>query len=84
MFCLLLSILFFPFVLPFIILRFVLKLLFAILMVPFVLLVVVGALMVAACAVIFAVSLPFLPLLAIALIIWALTRHSRAATVYPG
>jgi len=84
MFCLFFSLLFFPFILPVLILRFVLKLLFAVLMIPFVLMMVLFAVAMAFFGVLFAVSLPLLPFLAIAAVIWALTRHSRAATVYPG
>ena len=54
MFCLLFGILFFPFILPFLIIRFVFKLLFALLMVPFVLFVVAGALFMALAGVVLA------------------------------
>ena len=84
MFCLLFGILFFPIVLPFLILRFVIKILFAVLMVPFVLMIVTGALLMAFAGVMFALLTPLLPLAFVALVIWALTRHSRAATVIPG
>ncbi len=84
MLCLLFGILFFPIVLPFLILRFVLKLLFTIVMVPFVLLMVVGALFMAFAGVLLALFSPLLPLAFVALIIWAITRHSRAASVIPG
>jgi hypothetical protein len=84
MLCLLFGILFFPIVLPFLILRFVLKLLFAIVMVPFVLFVVAGALFIAFAGVLLALFSPLLPLAFVALIIWAITRHSRAASVIPG
>ena len=79
MFCLL----FFPFLLPFIILRFVFRLVFGLLMLPFVLLIVAGAILFAAFSVVAAVFLPMMPFVLIGLAIWALTRHSRAATVYP-
>ena len=79
MFCLL----FFPFLLPFIILRFVFRLVFGLLMLPFVLLIVAGAILFAAFSVVAAVFLPLMPFVLIGLAIWALTRHSRAATVYP-
>lgn len=82
MFCLLLSILFFPFVLPFLILRFVFKLIFGLLMLPFVLLMVLFAVAMAVFGVIFALAMPLVPFVLIALAIWALTRHSRAATAY--
>jgi len=84
MLCLLFGILFFPIVLPFLILRFVLKLLFTIVMVPFVLLVVMGALFLAFAGVLVALLSPLLPLAFLALVIWAITRHSRAASVIPG
>ncbi len=84
MLCLLFGILFFPIVLPFLILRFVLKLLFALVMVPFVLFVVAGALLMAFAGVMLALFTPLLPLAFVALIIWAITRHSRAASVIPG
>jgi hypothetical protein len=84
MLCLLFGILFFPIVLPFLILRFVLKLLFALVMVPFVLLVVAGALFMAFTGVLMALFSPLLPLAFVALLIWAITRHSRAASVIPG
>ena len=82
--CLLFGIVFFPIVLPFLILRFVLKLLFALVMVPFVLFVVAGALFMAFAGVMLALFTPLLPLAFIALIIWAITRRSRAASVIPG
>jgi len=84
MLCLLFGILFFPIVLPFLILRFVLKLLFAIVMVPFVLFIVAGALFMAFAGVVLALFSPLLPLAFVALIIWAITRHSRAASAIPG
>src|SRR3954468_637082 len=62
MLCLLFGILFFPFILPFLIIRFVFKLVFALLMVPFVLLVVAGALFMAFAAVMLAVLSPLIPL----------------------
>jgi hypothetical protein len=79
MFCLL----FFPFLLPFYILRLVFRLVFGLFMLPFILLIVVGALFLAFFSVIAALFMPLLPFALIALAIWALTRHSRAATVYP-
>jgi hypothetical protein len=84
MLCLLFGILFFPIVLPFLILRFVLKLLFAVVMVPFVLFVVAGALFLAFAGVLLALFSPLLPLAFVALVIWAITRHSRAASAIPG
>jgi hypothetical protein len=84
MLCLLFGILFFPIVLPFLILRFVLKLLFALVMVPFVLFIVAGALFMAFAGVLLALFTPLLPLAFVALLIWAITRHSRAASVIPG
>ena len=83
MLCLLFGILFFPIVLPFLILRFVLKLLFALVMVPFVLFIVAGALFMAFAGVILALFTPLLPLAFVVLVIWAITRHSRAASVIP-
>jgi hypothetical protein len=53
-------------------------------MVPFVLMIVAGALLMALAGVMFALLTPLLPLLFVVLVIWALTRHSRAATVFPG
>jgi hypothetical protein len=84
MLCLLFGILFFPIVLPFLILRFVLKLLFALVMVPFVLFIVAGALFMAFAGVLLALFSPLLPLAFVALVIWAITRHSRAASAIPG
>jgi len=84
MLSLLFGILLFPIVLPFLILRFVLKLLFTIVMVPFVLLLVMGALFLAFAGVLLALFSPLLPLAFVALVIWAVTRHSRAASVIPG
>lgn len=84
MFCLLSGILFFPLILPFLIIRFVFKLLFAILMVPFVLFVVAGALFLAFASVMLALATPLIPFAFVALVVWALTRHSRAANVIPG
>jgi len=84
MLCLLFGILFFPIVLPFLILRFVLKLLFAIVMVPFVLFIVAGALFMAFAGVLLALFSPLLPLAFVALLVWAITRHCRAASAIPG
>ena len=84
MLCLFFGILFFPIVLPFLILRFVLKLLFAIVMVPFVLFIVAGALFMAFAGVVLALFSPLLPFACVALLVWAITRHSRAATAIPG
>jgi hypothetical protein len=82
MFCLLASILFFPLVLPFMILRFVFRLIFGLLMIPFVVMMVLFGVAVAVFSVFFALALPLLPFVLIALAVWALTRHSRAATAY--
>ena len=82
MFCLLSSILFFPLVLPFLILRVVFKLIFGLLMLPFVLMMVFFGIAMAVLGVLFALAMPLLPFILIALAIWALTRHSRAATAY--
>jgi len=78
-----LCLLFFPLLLPFYILRLVFKLVFGLFMLPFILLIVVGALFVAFFSVIAALFMPLLPFALIVLAIWALTRHSRAATAYP-
>jgi len=51
-------------------------------MLPFVLLMVLFAVAMAVFGVIFALAMPLVPFVLIALAIWALTRHSRAATVY--
>jgi hypothetical protein len=79
MFCLL----FFPFLLPFLVLRFAFRLVVGLLMLPFIMLfvaaIVVFALLVAA----FAMFLPLMPFVLVALAIWALMRHSRAASAYP-
>src|ERR1051325_9197962 len=80
MFCLL----FFPFLLPFLVLRFVFRLVFGLLMLPFIMLFVVGAVLFALFSVFFAMFIPLMPFVLIALAIWALTRHSRAASAYPG
>jgi len=82
MFCFLASILFFPLVLPFLILRVVFKLLFGLLMLPFVVMMVLFGVAMAVMGVFFALAMPLLPFILIALAIWALTRHSRAATAY--
>jgi hypothetical protein len=63
MFCLLFGILFFPFILPFLIIRFVFM---------------------ALAGVVLAVFSPLIPFAFVALVVWALTRHSRAASVIPG
>jgi hypothetical protein len=84
MLCLLFGILFFPIVLPFLILRFVLKLLFTLVMVPFVLFAIAGALFLAFAGVLLALFSPLLPLAFVALVIWAVTRHSRGASAIPG
>jgi hypothetical protein len=52
-------------------------------MIPFVLIMVLFGVAMAVFGVLFAVSLPLLPFFAIAAIIWALMRHSRAASAYP-
>ena len=79
MFCLL----FFPFLLPFFILRFVFRLVFGLFMLPFIFLIVVGALIFAFFSVVAALFVPLLPFALVALAVLALTRHSRAATLYP-
>ena len=82
MFCLLASILFFPLVLPFLILRVVFKVIFGLLMLPLVLMMIFFGIAMAVFGVLFALALPILPFVLIALAVWALTRHSRAATAY--
>jgi hypothetical protein len=82
MFCLLSSILFFPLVLPFLILRFVFRLVFGLLMIPFVVMMILFGVAMAVFSVFFALVMPLLPFVLIALAVWALTRHSRAATAY--
>ena len=78
-FCLVFGVLF----LPFLILRMVLRVAFGLVLLPFVLLIVVGALFFALFGVVAALFMPLMPFILIALAIWAITRHSRAATVYP-
>ena len=80
MFCLLLGILFFPIYLPFLLLRFVIKLILGLVLLPFVLLMVVFGLLM---AVTFAFLTPLVPLAVVALVLVALTRHSRAASAIP-
>ena len=84
MVCLLVGIMFFPFVLPFLLLRFIVKLVFGLLMLPFVLLMVAGALVMAVLAVTLAVLSPLLPFALVALVLFAVMRHSRAASAIPG
>jgi hypothetical protein len=83
MFCLLLGLMFFPFVLPFLLLRFIFKLVFGLLMLPFILLMVGFALVMAAMAVTLAVLTPLVPFALVALVLFAITRHSRAASAIP-
>ena len=87
MFSLLFGILFFPLVVPFLLLRFVVKLLFSLMVLPFVALML--GLGLAVGAIVFTVTIlasliPLMPFALIALAVWALTRHSRAATAIPG
>ncbi len=79
MFCLL----FFPLLLPFYLIRLVLRLVFGLFMLPFIFLIVAGALLFAFFSVVAALFVPLLPFALIALAVWALTRHSRAASAYP-
>jgi hypothetical protein len=72
------------FMLPFLILRFVFKLLAALIVFPFVILFVVAAALVAVVAMLFAILAPLLPFAVIALLIYAVMRHSPAATVARG
>ena len=83
MFCLLLGILFFPIYLPFLLLRFIVKLAFGLVLLPFVLLMVAFGLLMAAVAVTFAVLTPLVPFVLVALVLIALMRHSRAASAIP-
>jgi len=53
-------------------------------MVPFVLFIVAGALFMAFAGVLLALFSPLLPFACVALLVWAITRHSRAATAIPG
>ena len=77
------SFLFFPFLLPFYILRFAFRLVFGLLMLPFIMLMVAGIIVFAVFAALFAIVMPLMPFVLVALAIWALMRHSRAATAYP-
>jgi hypothetical protein len=79
MFCLF----FLPILLPFYILRFAFKLVFGLFMLPLVFLIVAVAMFFAFFSVVAALFVPLMPFVLIALAIWALTRHSRAASVYP-
>jgi hypothetical protein len=86
MFCLLFGILFFPFLLPFLLLRFIVRLLFGLVMLPFVALIVALGLAIGAIAftfTIFASLMPLAPFALVAFVVWALTRHSRAASAIP-
>jgi len=82
MFCFL-SLLFFPILLPFYLLRFVFKLVFGLVMLPFIMLMVAAVMVFAVLGVIMAVAMPLVPFALIGLAIWALMRHSRAASAYP-
>lgn len=75
--------LFFPFILPFLILKFVIRLVFGLLMLPFIMLFVAGVILFAVFSALFAVFIPLLPFFLVGLAIWALMRHSRAASAYP-
>ena len=83
MLTLLLGIIFFPLVLPFLLLRFVFKLIFGLLMLPFVLVMVAFALVMTVVGIVFAVLSPLVPFLLVALVLVALMRHSRAASALP-
>ena len=72
---------------PFVILRFTLKLAVLAVILPIVAIAVIGAMLVAGVAVFAALFLPLLPLALVALGIWLVvraTRHSPAATVIRG
>jgi hypothetical protein len=75
--------LFFPFLLPFIVLRFVFRLVFGLLMLPFIMLLVAAVVVFAAASALLALFIPLMPFALVILAIWALTRHSRAASAYP-
>jgi hypothetical protein len=78
-----LCLLFFPFLLPFILLRFAFRLVFGLLMLPFIMLFVAAVVVFAVASALFAVFIPLMPFALVILAIWALTRHSRAASAYP-
>ena len=85
-FGLLCGLLFLPFVLllvPFLLLRVVIKTAVLLVALPFVLLAVGGALLVACVAVLFALLIPLLPFAFVALCVWAIVRvASRPALTY--
>jgi len=86
-FGLLFGIIFLPFAilfLPFMLLRIALKAVFGLVMLPFALLIGFVGLAIALLALSFAVLIPLLPSIAIAICVWPLTRNSRAATVVRG
>jgi hypothetical protein len=70
--------------LPFMLLRVVLKLVVGLLVIPIVIGAMLFAFVMAGAAIVFGLLLPLAPFALVALVIWALTRHSRAATVIPG
>jgi len=86
-FGLLCAVLFLPFallLLPFLILRFVVKALVLLVALPFVLLAAGVAMVVALIAVVFALMVPLLPFAFVAFCVWAIVRSSRPALVrYP-
>lgn len=83
-FGLLCAVLFLPFallLLPFLLLRFVIKSLVLLVALPFVLLAVGAAMVVALIAVVFALMVPLLPFAFIVLCIWAIVHSSRPALI---
>jgi len=78
-----LCLLFFPILLPFYLLRFVFRLVFGLLLLPFIMLIVAGVILMAVFGVVFALFAPLMPFVLVGLAIWALMRHSRAASAYP-
>ena len=59
------------------------RLVFGLLMLPFIMLFVAAVIVFALVTAMFAMFLPLMPLVLVALAIWALMRHSRAASAYP-
>jgi hypothetical protein len=76
--------LFLPFavlIVPFLLIRFVVKALVLLVAVPFALLAVIAALFVAFLAVVCVLMIPLLPFAFVALCIWAIARSSRPALI---
>jgi hypothetical protein len=72
------------FLLPFLLLRLALKVLMAVIVLPFVLVFAFVGVLLACLALAFALLAPLLPFAVIALLIYALMRHSPAATAVRG